>query len=156
MEIDKAMLVVNDVTAPIANRIAAAAAIWRFIDEAKDALESIKRELRAEAATSGGPAVTFEGEEGSLCRVLVSPRTLKVRDGVTIDGARAVMGNEFDAVFEARLALRKSISISLESLSENARENIRALVTEVENPSRVSFRGVAADETTKREPARKV
>ena len=148
------MTLVADVNTPRATRIAAGASLWRFMDEATSALEAIKRDLRAEAATRECPAVVFEGEERSLCRVLVSPRTLKVRDGVTIDAAREALGDAFDTVFEARLALRSSSPSALESLPESVRETLLALVTEVANPSRVSFRGGSTRDSARHETAR--
>ena len=79
MNIEKAMTLVADVNTPRATRIAAGASLWRFMDEATNALDALKRDLRAEAASLACSVVAFEGDDHSLCRVLVSPRTLKVR-----------------------------------------------------------------------------
>lgn len=154
MKLDEAMMLVGDENTPRTQRIAAGALLWRFMDEATNALDALKRDLRAEAASLACSVVAFEGDDHSLCRVLVSPRTLKVREGVTVDAAREALGDAFDTVFEARLALRSSSPSALESLTEDAREAFRALVTEVANPSRVSFRGGSASAPALREPAR--
>ncbi len=126
MKLDEAMMLVGDENTPRTQRIAAGALLWRFMDEATNALDALKRDLRAEAASLACSVVAFEGDDHSLCRVLVSPRTLKVREGVTVDAAREALGDAFDTVFEARLALRSSSPSALESLTEDAREALRA------------------------------
>lgn len=100
--------VLSNTSATLGDRIAAAAALWELIEECEAALKPFKDEVRAMAVAAGNPTMTINGTGMCQCKVVVPGASLKLREGLSVEGERAALGELFGTVFEVKLALRST------------------------------------------------
>lgn len=147
--IDHERRIINDPNAPLPAKIAAAAVLWELIDSASKALEPFKTEVRAVALVSRAPVVTLNGDGMSQCKVVFPGPTLKLNDGVTEEGERAVLGELFPALYEVRLQLRNNNPDFVASFPPNVSKHIATVTTLIPSTPRVSLRSLSGVEEIK-------
>lgn len=139
--------IINDATATLAAKVAAAAKLWALIEECQKALEPFKREMRERALAQCGNAplpftCSLDGEGLTQCRVVIPAPSLRLLDGVTVEGERAKLGELFDAVYEVKLTLRKPDPKFIGNFPPAVREHVASVTAIVDNTPRVSLRSL--------------
>ena len=152
MSIENETKVINDAGATLQAKIAAAAKLWTLIEECQKALEPFKREMRDLALQAGANAplpftCTLDGEGLTQCKVVIPAPSLKLVDGLTVDGERAALGDLFNAVYEVRLALRKPDPKFIATFPDKVRAHVATVSTIVDNRPRVSLRSLPGVES---------
>lgn len=142
MDISKQIATINDPSAPLAAKVAAAAELWSLIDSCEAALEPFKKEVRELALATGKPVVTFEGDGLSQCKVVVPGPSLKLSPAATLEGERAALGELFNAIYEVRLSLRKADPTFLATFPPSVQAHISTVTALVENTPRVSLKSL--------------
>lgn len=142
IDISTQTAIINDANATLAAKIAAAAELWTLIERCESALEPFKREVRDVAVKGGTGTVTFDGDGLTQCKVVVPTPSLKLNDGLTVDGERAALGDLFNAVYEVRLALRKPDPRFIATFPPAVQGHIASVTTLVENTPRVSLKSL--------------
>jgi hypothetical protein len=126
--------------APVAAKIAAAAALWDAIERAEEALKPFKDTMRTLAVAEGKPSVTFNGEGLSQCKVVVPGPSLRLNDGITVEAARADLGPLFDLVYEVKLNLRSQSPAVVSTYPAAAQVHLATVTSIVPSTPRVSLK----------------
>lgn len=135
--------------APMATKIAAAARLWHLSEDIKAVLEHFKTEVRKVALETGKSVVTLDGEGLSQVKVIVPGPSLRLMDGLTVQGERDALGEWFNAVYEVKLNLRSANPAAVATFSPSVRSHMAEVTTLVENPPRVSLRHLQGVEEVK-------
>lgn len=134
--------VINDNTAALTAKVAAAARLWTCIEECEAALEPFKREVRDAAVATGKPTVTLDGEGLTQCKVVVPGPSLKLTPAATVEGERAALGELFNAIYEVKLSLRKADPTFLATFPPSVQAHVSSVTTLVESTPRVSLKSL--------------
>lgn len=132
--------VLNNPNAALPDRIAAAAALWGLIEECEGALKPFKDEVRAMALAAGTTTLTLNGTGMCQCKVVVPGASLKLREGLSVEGERASLGELFGTVFEVKLALRSTSPAVAATLPPAAQAHLATVTSLVANTPRVSLK----------------
>lgn len=132
--------VLNNPNAHLPDRIAAAAALWGLIEECEAALKPFKDEVRALALAAGTTTLTLNGTGMCQCKVVVPGASLKLREGLSVEGERAALGELFGTVFEVKLALRSTSPAVAATLPPAAQAHLATVTSLVANTPRVSLK----------------
>lgn len=138
--IDQETRVINDPSAPLPDKIAAAAVLWDFIDRSTKVLERFKAEVRVAAAESKLPVVTLNGTGMSQCKVVFPGPTLKLNDPFDAAAARRVLGPFFDPIFETHVTLRSNDPNTITPFPPNVAVYMAGVTTLVPSTPRVSLK----------------
>jgi hypothetical protein len=131
---------INDPSAPMPAKIAAAAILWETIEQCEKVLETFKRDVRAVAVATGRPTVTLDGEGMSQCKVIVPGPSLRLREGTTEAGEREALGELFGTVYEVKLCLRSTSPMALSHLPPAVQAHLATVTDLVANTPRVSLK----------------
>jgi hypothetical protein len=132
--------VIHDPNAPLADKVDAAAALWSMSLQCQDALEDFKQVIRTYAISENKPLVVVNGNGLSQCRVVVPRPGLNLREGLTPEGERAALGDQFDALYEVRLVLRKTDPTYLAVFPPEVQAHMASVTTLTTNVPRVSIK----------------
>ena len=132
--------VINDSAATLAAKIAAAATLWNLIEVCEAALKPFKDEVRLVAQQDGKPSVTFNGDGMTQCKVVLPGPTLKLKDGLSVEGERNALGELFNTVYEVKIALRNASPAFIATFPHFVQAHIGAVATVVASTPRVSLK----------------
>ena len=149
IDISTQTAIINDPAATIAAKISAASTLWTLIERCETALEPFKREVRAIAVAGGTGTVLLDGEGLTQCKVVVPTPSLKLNEGLTVEGERAALGDLFSTVYEVRLALRKPDPRFIATFPPPVQQHVASVTTLVENTPRVSLKALPGVEPVK-------
>lgn len=141
--------VLNDPSATLPSKIAAAAILWELIEECQRALEPFKQEVRAVAVADGRPTVTLDGAGLSQCKVVVPGPSLRLREGLSVEGERAALGELFDLVYEVKLNLRSTSPTAVATYPASVQAHLATVASLVPNTPRVSLKTLTGVEEVK-------
>ena len=141
--------VLRNTSATLGDRIAAASALWELIEECEAALKPFKDEVRAMAVAAGNPTMTINGTGMCQCKVVVPGASLKLREGLSVEGERAALGELFGTVFEVKLALRSTSPAVAATLPPAAQAHLATVTSLVANTPRVSLKVLLGVEEVK-------
>lgn len=134
--------VINDTNAPLAAKVAAAAALWALIESAQEALEPFKGEVRALALAAGKSVLTLDGDGLTQAKVVVPGPSLKLTAAATVDGEKAALGDLFNAVYEVKLGLRKADPNFIGTFPPEVQAHLATVTDLVANTPRVSLKSL--------------
>ena len=132
--------VINDSAATLAAKIAAAATLWNLIEVCEAALKPFKDEVRLVAQQDGKPSVTFNGDGMTQCKVVLPGPTLKLKDGLSVEGERNALGELFNTVYEVKIALRNASPAFIATFPHFVQAHIGSVATVVASTPRVSLK----------------
>lgn len=129
---------------PFKDQVDAGQVLWRISNLASKGIEPLKNSLRKEAEERcGGKAgkTVFHGRtRDSRCTVVIPRPSIRLREGVTVAGLRAQLGEAFDTFFRVHTQVQ-----AREDFADQAVKNpevlpvLTASVDTVTDPGRVSF-----------------
>lgn len=134
--------VINDSAATLAAKIAAAATLWNLIEECEAAIKPFKDEVRLVAQQEGKPSVTFNGDGMTQCKVVLPGPTIKLKDGLSVEGERQALGELFNAVYEVKLSLRNASAAFIATLPLSVQTHLGYVATLVNSTPRVSLKSL--------------
>jgi len=140
---------INDPSAPMPAKIAAAAILWETIEQCEKVLETFKRDVRAVAVATGRPTVTLDGAGLSQCKVVVPGPSLRLREGLSVEGQRAALGELFDLVYEVKLNLRSTSPTAVATYPASVQAHLATVASLVPNTPRVSLKTLTGVEEVK-------
>lgn len=133
--------ILRDESAPLPARVLAAAKLWNLIDACEAALKPFKESVRTLASeTANGTTVTFEGEGLSQCKVVLPGPSIKLREGLSVEGERDALGESFNTVYEVKLSLRNASAAFIATLPLSVQTHLAGVTSLVPATPRVSFK----------------
>lgn len=132
--------VINDPNASIADKVAAAATLWAFIEEAQKTIETFKGFIRPLAVATKDYVVVYNGTGMTQCRVVLPSSTLRLNEGVSIEGERARFGSLFPKLYNVTLGLYSVHPDYYNQFPPNIASHMAGVTTLVPSTPRVSLR----------------
>jgi hypothetical protein len=142
MNISHEANILRDESAPLPARVLAAAKLWNLIDACEAALKPFKESVRtlASETANGATTVTFEGEGLSQCKVVLPGPSIKLREGLSVEGERHALGELFNTVYEVKLSLRNASAAFIATLPLSVQTHLAGVTSLVPATPRVSLK----------------
>jgi hypothetical protein len=130
---------IHDPAATMGAKVAAAAQLWQLVKDCQEALDVFKAEARVVALKDGRNTVTIDGDGLAQCKVVVPMPTLRLKEGLSVEGEKAALGPQFPALFDVKLELKKTDPTYIAAFPPEVQAHISNITTLVNNPPRVSL-----------------
>jgi hypothetical protein len=132
--------VINNPAATLAAKIAAAATLWNLIEQCESALKPFKDEVRVVAQQDGRSSVTLNGDGMTQCKVVLPGPTVKLKDGLSVEGERGALGELFHTVYDVKLSLRNTSPTFIATLPHFVQAHLGSVATVIASTPRVSLK----------------
>jgi hypothetical protein len=142
MNITHEAKILRDESAPLDTRVLAAAKLWNLIDACEAALKPFMESIRtlASETANGATTVTFEGAGLSQCKVVLPGPSIKLREGLSVEGERNALGELFNTVYEVKLSLRNASPAFIATLPLSVQTHLAGVTALVPATPRVSLK----------------